>query len=497
MEDPPIASPSSGRKYLLGLVLLAALCLVGGYAYLLTSGHRDLQKAIAEADQLDPHWRMADLEAERPVLPDAENGIWQIGVAMSKLPRPWPSWPVPTASTDQTYTQSVRTALDQSFSDLPPQVLLNEYQVKALRAELERAKPALVEARKMADLPRGRYRLKWSRDYISTLFPHLDEVRTIANLLHYDARLRAHDLDIEGALNSCQATLNVGRALSDEPAAISQLTHIACRALAVRELERTLAQGQSTPTVLANLQRAFAEAAEEPLLLVALRGERASLDGVMEAIQMGVIKPSHFRSFNDSSPGMALELNLLRTSSGQRADMLKYMTRLVEIAKLPSAQQGDLYAQMEASLKEQPPMVRLLTPAYGKVAGACHRTQAAMRCAVVALAMERYRLEHQRWPDSLDALVPQYLPQIPANPFDGKPLRYRRCNQEVVVYSVGKDREDNSGNVKPERPLEKGTDLRFRLWGVRLRRQPPQPFQMPEPPPGPPPADERDQPEDK
>jgi hypothetical protein len=502
-EDPQTASPSSRWKYFLGVAILVALCLAGGYVYLLNSGHRELQRAIAEADRLDPHWRMDELEAKRAVIPDAENGMVQVAAAKRKLPQSWPRWPVPKGTTDEAYAQTVRNALDESFSELPPPALLNEHQVNALRVELERAKLALLEARKLADLPNGRYPIVWSRDFSGTLLPHVDDVRRVAGLLQYDARLRAHDQDIEGALTSCRATLNAARAIGDEQSVISQLVRIACRTLAVRELERTLAQGQATETVLARLQGAFAEEAEEPLLLFALRGERAGSDGMMEAIQMGELKPSHLQSFiSGPSPDQAWEFNiylLTRTLQGQRADLLNYMNRVVELAKLPPEQQEEAFQQQELILpKERSPLVRLLAPAGGRLAFACNRTQAELRCAAVALAVERYRLEHRRWPDALDALVPQYLAQVPRDPFDGKPLRYRRLDQGVVVYSVGKDREDNGGNINTKRPLEKGTDLGFRLWDVAHRRQPPRPFQMPEPPAAvPQAADGPDQPEER
>jgi len=37
-----------------------------------------------------------------------------------------------------------------------------------------------------------------------------------------------------------------------------------------------------------------------------------------------------------------------------------------------------------------------------------------------------YYLDHGRWPDRLDELVPTYLPALPADPFhdDGRPLGY-------------------------------------------------------------------------
>ena len=48
------------------------------------------------------------------------------------------------------------------------------------------------------------------------------------------------------------------------------------------------------------------------------------------------------------------------------------------------------------------------------------------RCqmAIALLAVERFRLKNGRLPDSLSELVPDFMPSIPTDPFDGKPIRY-------------------------------------------------------------------------
>jgi hypothetical protein len=70
--------------------------------------------------------------------------------------------------------------------------------------------------------------------------------------------------------------------------------------------------------------------------------------------------------------------------------------------------------------------------------------------------------------------IPAYLERIPLDPFDGAPLRYRRLDDGVVIYSVGPDGKDNGGKFGKD-PMKEGTDRGFRLWDVPIRRQPPKP----------------------
>ena len=95
------------------------------------------------------------------------------------------------------------------------------------------------------------------------------------------------------------------------------------------------------------------------------------------------------------------------------------------------------------------------------------------------LAAERYRQARGRWPDSLADLVPGQLAALPLDPYDGQPLRWRRLPYGIVIYSVGRDGEDNGGKLDRANPYTQGTDLGVELWDVPHRRQPPQPPTVP------------------
>jgi hypothetical protein len=73
---------------------------------------------------------------------------------------------------------------------------------------------------------------------------------------------------------------------------------------------------------------------------------------------------------------------------------------------------------------------------------------------LVGLALEVYRREHGAWPESLDALSPQYLPRVPVDRMTGKPLRYVVRDDRPVVYSVGADLDDDGGRWPAGRSAE-------------------------------------------
>lgn len=84
-----------------------------------------------------------------------------------------------------------------------------------------------------------------------------------------------------------------------------------------------------------------------------------------------------------------------------------------------------------------------------------HR-EARRAAAVAGVAVARHRLATGRWPESLEALVPGALARVPADPFDGRPLRYRAGPAAALVYSIGPDLKDDAGA-----PPSAGGDLVF------------------------------------
>src|SRR5262249_19466108 len=287
--------------------------------------------------------------------------------------------------------------------------------------------------------------------------------------------------DIDGALQSCQAGLNVARSIGDEPSLIAQLVRIACRSIALRKMERVMAQGQASAPVLTDLQALLEDEEVQPLLLFAARGERAfQLHAIQELRSGNVTAAQLMGSTSGQCQIGSVDLGELffkcvsGALPGQYAAILKYPRECGEIAGKPVEEQPALAQKLEATLPGQPVLVRLLAPAIGKVAEACRRSHAELRCVIVLVAAERYRLQHHRWPAAVDDLVKaKLLPRVPIDPYDGAPLRLRLLDDGVVIYSVGPDQTDDGSKIDRQHPIAPGSDFGYRLWNADQRRQPP------------------------
>ncbi len=66
----------------------------------------------------------------------------------------------------------------------------------------------------------------------------------------------------------------------------------------------------------------------------------------------------------------------------------------------------------------------------------------------IACALERYHLTQGDYPETLDALAPQLINNVPHDIIGGKPLLYRRISGKTfTLYSVGWNETDDGGQV--------------------------------------------------
>ena len=71
--------------------------------------------------------------------------------------------------------------------------------------------------------------------------------------------------------------------------------------------------------------------------------------------------------------------------------------------------------------------------------------------ARLACAMERFRHAKGAFPAELGKLVPEFIPAVPVDVYDGNPLRYRlNADGSYDLWSIGRDRKDDGG--KPDKP---------------------------------------------
>jgi hypothetical protein len=94
--------------------------------------------------------------------------------------------------------------------------------------------------------------------------------------------------------------------------------------------------------------------------------------------------------------------------------------------------------------------------------------EAERQLTIAAISLRRYRLRHGSLPETLGALMPEFVTALPLDPMSGKPLSYRlRPDGTFVLYSVGEDGQDNGGDPASLTPGKFGLwESRDAVWPV-------------------------------
>ncbi len=328
-----------------------------------------------------------------------------------------------------------------------------------------------------ADMPRGSFGRDYSGDPMLVLLPDLSDVRTAAKIIVLAAERDARQGNMERAAQRLITALNIGHSLEDDPFIISMLAVAAVNALTVEAMEYILTQHRFDGPTLERLQRAYADREAVNLIARGLSGER-----VAQLAYYDYVRRYGIQTLSSAPPGASSSPKVFDWALAGLVDMneaktLELITPLVEAA--------DSYADAIGAAKKMEAVktgistsdvryhfARILMPSLYRACELSARCAAIMRCTVTALAMERYRLAHGAWPESLDDLVPEYLDSVPIDPFDEKPMRYATKDGYVVIYSVGEHGVDDGGDV--EKPAKKqgrsamSPDTGFRLLSTPL-----------------------------
>jgi hypothetical protein len=120
--------------------------------------------------------------------------------------------------------------------------------------------------------------------------------------------------------------------------------------------------------------------------------------------------------------------------------------RIVAPAALREAQ-----AAVQVQMKHYSPykvQALMVFPAIASGVKKFAMIQSQVDLARVACALERFYLAHGNYPETLGALVPQFIEKLPHDIIGGQPLHYRRTEGgKFLLYSVGWNETDDGGQV--------------------------------------------------
>lgn len=423
---------------------------VGAYKFVEYRSYCDLAAAIAETDAASPRWRIEELEADRAVIPDADNSAIVIArvEALRKLAE-----------------QQIPPQFDLDSFEWPTDYPAIQHRLPAakldqLRGALRGIQPALDEAAKLTTMPRGRWPIKHEPDGISTMLPHIATVRGVARLLYHQACVASHDANSSLTTDCVIGMFHVGASLADEPTAVSRLVRNSIWAMTQGAMQSALALSSLRDDDLVRLEQIVVGELAAFDGSTAIRGERALLHAFFTHLEQSdsISYLAAVSSVRNVRTGIGLVTDPLYRPliPADHAFALRMMNRGCAIAVEPFENQSAGFAEWERDLAQSvwrgPYVYRNLVagdllPSSAALHSYQLRAVAQLRTMRAALAAERFRLVHQRWPEQVAELVPTFIDKPLLDPFDGQPLRMTTDEKGVTIYSIGENRQDDDGAV--------------------------------------------------
>ncbi len=257
--------------------------------------------------------------------------------------------------------------------------------------------------------------------------------------------------------------LGLARTLENEPLLISQMVRYRILNLAVSTLERRANAGRLGPREATNLLAAFERAGATSFLPRALIGERACDAPYFRLSQADAkriyspVKDNEAEA--DSMRPIPRNRPLALTLSGfydlDFGQFLFAMEITIALASLPppaNLEADNHFARAGAAAKKRNRLLSslILSTSTGSAASE-NESIAYLSMATTALALEQFRNQNGRLPESLDQLTPGFLAEVPEDPFTGMDLQYQRREKGYLLYSVGRDLQDDHGLEKSEK----------------------------------------------
>jgi hypothetical protein len=319
---------------------------------------------------------------------------------------------------------------------------------------LEKYDSVVEELRGASQRPYARFNIQYEDEFApAILLPHLACLKQATVLFQVRASAELAMGRTDQAWSDTRMGLYLADTLKDEPFLISKLVQVALDQLALKPIWEGLAEHRWSDAQLLEIEQRLGKI--DLLADAAMRGERAlSIRTIEQLRDQGIIDA------NDLSKRLPSLISFLLGGFFYQNELSvarMYQQFFVPVADAanqrlyPSRAGANDAALAEAVVGGFRPynfFARMLVPAITQAETKFAFGQTRVNEAIVACALERYRLAQGQFPEFLELLSPRFVEKMPHDIITGAPLIYRRTpDGQFILYSVGWNEKDDGGTI--------------------------------------------------
>jgi hypothetical protein len=316
---------------------------------------------------------------------------------------------------------------------------------------------AIEELRQAAQRPYANIPMNYEDGFgsASTLLPALAALKRCSSILEFRAVAELANGQSAKACDDVMLLFRLNDSIRNQPFLITHLVRIAILSITLQPIWEGLVRHAWTDDQLAQINAELGKMDFLSDYEFTMRGERAFAIQTFENQRItrksstidanGLTNTIHYY-FVPAAYFYQNELNFARISQQWTLPLVDTNARVISPGALLRADAA-VKAQMKhfSLYKTQ---ARMAFPVVEATATRVAFAQASVDLARVACALERYRLAHGAYPETLDALAPQCLQDVPRDVINGQMLHYRRTNDgKFLLYSVGWNETDDGGQI--------------------------------------------------
>ena len=293
---------------------------------------------------------------------------------------------------------------------------------------------------------------KWMTNYptlVETPLPNLLAVRNFANLLAMDASVKWRDGNVDGALEDCGTIIQFGRHIADQPFLISQMIAVALGGIAVQSIAAMSPDAEYSDEAIATIDPLLANAFEQDLIAKSLRGELFLIWQIFREIDRLDFRV--WERSRDNGGFWAWIYGLPVFDAWRAYDEMTFLRIMEAFIASSTRPFYDKYPKNEVPealnrayiLDWRTPISNTVIPNLLRVRNQVVDMHTQFALARIALALTRYKRDTGVYPETLDALVPTYLAEIPEDPCSGNRMPYRVGPEGYLLSSTGWNGKDD------------------------------------------------------